>query len=285
MKLWIATLCTSCSTPLVFTCETSPQCDLESQRGVCEPGGACSLRDDACPEGRRYVDHAPPDLASRCVEYGGLVGHWKFDDGFGGMAADASGLDNVGYLARGPVWTTGISDGALGFDGTDDIVEIPTISTFGTASFSTFVWVKSSDRSFLQARVIGAAFVNGYWFVNFGNGVPELEAYDSLHDFWGVSVNPGTNVADDRWHHLGFVVDREHGESRMYLDGAFQRRETHTSTGDFGIDPATSSGLRIGGQNETPTLAIAATIDEVRMYTSALDDAAARAVFDADAPR
>ena len=204
---------------------------------------------------------------------------------FGGMAADASGLGNTGYLANGPTWTTGVTAGALGFDGTDDIVEVPTITTFGTASFSAFAWVKSSDRSFLQARVIGISIANGYWYLNFGSGVPELEAYDSLHGYWGVGANAGTDVADDRWHQLGIVVDRERGESRFYLDGAFQAREVHSSPGDFGIDPATSVGLRIGAQNDTSTLALAATIDEVRVYTRAVDDVLARALFDADAPR
>ena len=50
-----------------------------------------------------------------------LVGWWRFDEVEGLTAADSSGHANLGTLMNGPIWT---GDGALGFDGLDDYVEV-----------------------------------------------------------------------------------------------------------------------------------------------------------------
>jgi len=54
---------------------------------------------------------------------GDLLGHWKLDDGEGGVAADATGRGNDGDVI-GAAWTTGQLAGALHFDGIDDYVDL-----------------------------------------------------------------------------------------------------------------------------------------------------------------
>src|SRR5262245_38520589 len=44
------------------------------------------------------------------------------DEGSGTTAGDASGSGNNGVLQNGPTWTTGMSAGALNFDGVNDTV-------------------------------------------------------------------------------------------------------------------------------------------------------------------
>ncbi|MHC4062167.1 MAG: hypothetical protein ACYSR6_11275, partial [Planctomycetota bacterium] len=53
----------------------------------------------------------------------GLVGWWKFDEGGGTTAYDSAGK-NHGSLVNGPTWTSGRINGALGFDGSDDYVDL-----------------------------------------------------------------------------------------------------------------------------------------------------------------
>ena len=53
----------------------------------------------------------------------GLVGHWKFDEGSGTIAYDASGNGNDGTLVNGPNWVDGKRGGALGFDGSSNYVD------------------------------------------------------------------------------------------------------------------------------------------------------------------
>ena len=59
----------------------------------------------------------PEDTMTR-----GLVGYWKFDEGGGTTAYDASGNGNDGTLTNGPKWTQGKEGGALAFDGRNDYV-------------------------------------------------------------------------------------------------------------------------------------------------------------------
>jgi hypothetical protein len=55
--------------PAVFVCQTDPQC---GEGGQCEQNGRCSVADEMCPGGRRYVEHAG-DVAGECVG-GGSAG-------------------------------------------------------------------------------------------------------------------------------------------------------------------------------------------------------------------
>src|SRR5204863_5550590 len=52
----------------------------------------------------------------------GLVGHWKFDEGSGSFAADASGFGNHGTMVNGAGWTGGKSGTAANLDGANDYV-------------------------------------------------------------------------------------------------------------------------------------------------------------------
>jgi hypothetical protein len=73
----------------------------------------------------------------------GLVARWKLDEADGGIAADGAGAHS-GTLVGDPIWqpSGGMVDGALQFDGTDDVVSIPFVLDPSAESFSVFAWVK-----------------------------------------------------------------------------------------------------------------------------------------------
>lgn len=79
----------------------------------------------------------------------GLAGYWKFDEGSGSTAADASGSGYSGTLQSGASWTTGqIGSYALNVSGANNsYVEIPTAVVNTAASFSVAAWVKVSAVS------------------------------------------------------------------------------------------------------------------------------------------
>ena len=74
----------------------------------------------------------------------GLVGNWSFEEGRGTSTGDLSGQGNDGTLVNAPSWTTGISGGALGFNGTTQYVTVPDANSldFGTSDFSIAGWIK-----------------------------------------------------------------------------------------------------------------------------------------------
>ena len=79
------------------------------------------------------------------TSHAAVVGYWSLDDGAGEEAADLSGNDNTGAVV-GASWVDGKVDGALEFDGVDDILVIPDADALDVDSELTItVWVKFND--------------------------------------------------------------------------------------------------------------------------------------------
>jgi alpha-tubulin suppressor-like RCC1 family protein len=62
---WLA----SCDLGVVpFVCQRDEQCVDGAALGMCEPEGYCSFSDASCPDsGRRFGEHASPELSGQCV--------------------------------------------------------------------------------------------------------------------------------------------------------------------------------------------------------------------------
>ena len=56
------------------------------------------------------------------VPVNGLIAYWPLDEGSGSVADDMSSQDHQGTVT-GATWTTGLSGGALSFDGVNDEVQ------------------------------------------------------------------------------------------------------------------------------------------------------------------
>ena len=86
--------------------------------------------------------------ASFTVNPAGLVAHWKFDEGSGTTASDASGNGNTGTLINGPQWTAGKVGNALYFDGIDDVITVADSNSLDLSSaFTLSAWVNPASTS------------------------------------------------------------------------------------------------------------------------------------------
>lgn len=63
----------ACQGGSYFVCEADDECVGQGGGGVCEPTGACSFPDDACPSGQRYGAASRPELAGECVGAAGAT--------------------------------------------------------------------------------------------------------------------------------------------------------------------------------------------------------------------
>jgi formylglycine-generating enzyme required for sulfatase activity/tetratricopeptide (TPR) repeat protein len=194
---------------------------------------------------------------------GGLIGHWKFDDGQGRIARDSSGRGNHGQVRGGARWTAGRLGGALEFDGTDGFVSIPNESDFDiTGRITVAAWIKVAafTKSFQSIvtkgdrawRLHRAAESNSP-----GWACSDLSR-DQVGDLFGKAA-----VDDGRWHHVAGV----HDGTRMYLfvDGkvdASARTSPTISVNDYSVligENAQQTGRHWRG-----------LIDDVRIYDRAL---------------
>jgi len=201
----------------------------------------------------------------------GLVGYWKFDEGTGLTAIDASGSGNTATLMNGPTWTTGKLNFALAFDGLTNYVTVPSTAALNAYPLTAAVWIKTNATSGVNGIVnkyVANSF-NGYQvFMNNGNLCAWYlrDLSSSVYGGSGCPFNlPGYN--DNQWHHVAFVVDASGG--KLYVDGFLKGSLPWAGTPGA---PTTSQPLHLAHypQGASSGEYLPGVLDDVRIYNRAL---------------
>ncbi|MFH1716540.1 MAG: LamG domain-containing protein, partial [Planctomycetota bacterium] len=199
---------------------------------------------------------ADPDLAA----------YWKFDEGSGTTAFDSSGNGNDGTFVGAPQWVAGKFGGALEFNG-DDYVncgngsslqirdQITITFWFQVQAFQN-TWegfLAKGDDSYRASRGggTGNATHMGISGTSTGGG-----------NGW---FNGTVIVTGGDWHHFAATYDGTAG--KIYIDGALDV----TSPGTGQINNS-SYDLYIGENSQATGRFLHGLLDEVRIYSRALDD-------------
>jgi len=201
---------------------------------------------------------------------GAPVGHWKMDECQGGTANDSSGNGNHGTITIGGTGTqtsagtcttastawgngaTGKYNSSLNFDGTDDYINIPSL-TWTPTTFSASFWLKPTTVTSYN-QVIGAT--NGWGAFNFHTtstgGV--YVGTDVTNRMTPTELPAGT-ITTGQWQH--FIFTYSSGTGKFYKNGAL----LSTKTGM--VNPTAWGGFKIGaGDSGT----INGQADDVRIY-------------------
>jgi parallel beta-helix repeat protein len=211
--------------------------------------------------------------ASFTVSTPGLVAHWKFDEGSGTTASDASGNGNSGTLVNGPVWTAGKVGKALSFDGINDNVTVADSNSLDlTSSFTLSAWVNPAStftdfRSILikNYKYYIYASVAGYC----GDGSP-LGGFSETTDRTLCQPSP---LPVNTWTHL--AVTYNGSTLTLYRDGV----AVATSNASGAPSPTTGT-LQIGGSQFGEYFK--GLIDEVRIHNKALSATEIQTVYQQD---
>jgi len=197
------------------------------------------------------------DQASLSLRLIPIVAHWTFDDVSGGRASDSVG-DSHGTV-HGAIWTDGILEGALEFDGADDYVDCGNDPVLAPDQFTISLWIfaqaTSGSRTIL--RKAGGDTDKDYDFelfgarnptFSFGNGPQSLVLYSS------------SKLPLNEWTHI--TLTRGETEAAIHING------THLISKTFDFAPsATDHSLIIGGGSTQP---YKGKIDDVRIYDAVL---------------
>jgi hypothetical protein len=202
----------------------------------------------------------------------GLVGYWGFDQIVAGLTQDSSGYGNSGSVS-GAVISSGKNNQALSFDGSDDYVQIDSLSvnTQSGGYNSVELWM--------------------YWYgvsdqIPFGWNAPYSLSFD--HSCLGFNVGQGNllGVSDNNlarnWIHVVAVFYNgvpAYDNSKLYLNGEKQSLQNcHGS-----VTPAKNATQTVfvgswgsGGQNYFNGL-----IDGFKIYNRVLTEAEIQALFQA----
>jgi fibronectin type 3 domain-containing protein len=239
------------------------------------------LMDDVRVYGRALSANEISDLVMRDC----LMGYWKFDEGTGTSAADASGNGVTATLSNGAAWGTGQFGGAVSLDGVNDYVALPANSTMlNQANAATLsAWVKLSSLPASGAfRELISISVNSANPTNTSRAALSLSGDGAAADvFAGArstdaetqqNVTANANLGVGVFTHLAAVFDFAGNSIKIYVNGAL------SATALVGFSqPATantpSRNGALGAQDMGDSNYFHGLLDEVRVYCRALTSA------------
>jgi len=221
----------------------------------------------------RLYDNYKPKVVIDSLEKG-LVGHWALDSASmksASTTADLTPYGNDGTLygrALASRLTTDrkqVANGAMSFDGTNDYVDISSVSDPGTSNWTESAWVKTGagHGAIVVMRQSEAqeslTLTIGYHDVQDGKA---RFGYDTT-GFAGFAA--GTDdMRDDKWHHYVGVRDNEN--YYLYIDGLLKSTYIDSSTRDV----TNGGGWHIGHAGAWNNPYFNGSISDVRIYNRAL---------------
>jgi len=195
--------------------------------------------------------------------------NWKLNASSGTTAVDSSGNNHTGTLVNSPAWTTGVAGSGLLFNGSNQYVTVPS-KGLNLYPLTVSAWFKTSSTSGLHGLVnkYAVSSLNGYQvFISNGNLCAWYfrDSADYVWDGSGCTLSTA-GYADNQWHMVTFTVDATGG--KLYVDGALKKSRAWTGVAGATTTSQVLSFARYPGVS-APFLA--ATLDEVRVYGSALN--------------
>ncbi|CAA6825324.1 MAG: Secreted protein [uncultured Sulfurovum sp.] len=193
-----------------------------------------------------------------------LVALWKFDEGSGNIAMDATGNGNTGTLSGTSNWVVGKDGMALHFRNALNQMKTESSRVFSLPEYTISMWVKWPDglasgwHAFLEYNR-GTWDDRWYGIMTYGNGL------SFLHH--GGSTTLSINTTD--WYHVAVTLDRE-GHGITYINGI--KRAEHFGNPMVLSEAFLTVGSNNGDAGGAPYESANAIIDEVGFYNQALTE-------------
>lgn len=211
-----------------------------------------------------------------------LALHLKLDETSGTVSADSSVYGNDGTLNNFsvPAWSSnGTLDGALLFDGTDDVIVVPDANSLDINNAVTVAaWINTTcSPDFADSNRECRILQKGSGTTDSSSFALDIDddtvGYEALHfcvNYGGIDdpqciyTNSGTVVNDGTWHHVAASWDGT--ELSLYVDGQLDNTASYSA----GSVAANSDPITIGGRNDGNGDDYSGLMDDVRIYTRAL---------------
>lgn len=229
----------------------------------------------------RAFQSVPPaeTIAELAQPPAALVGHWRFDETTGTLAADASGSGRAATLSAGCTWAPGFFAGSLSAAGAcDAAVGTPVLRT--DQSFTVSAWLRftGATESTLYTAVSQDGTTDSGFLLQYmtGEGVWgfSMPTADSTTETY-VTARSASPVALNLWTHVAGVYDASTGLLKIYVDGLLSGIVAHSNSwhaaGSFEIGRAKWHGFLgdywRGGIDDVRVFQGALTDDEVYLLT------------------
>jgi hypothetical protein len=172
-----------------------------------------------------------------------LTGHWRFEEGKGNKALDASIFCNDGTIHGTASWVNGKNGGALSFNGSDNYVDCGNDDSLNPNEFSVAFWMKgqkTSDGQRIITKNKYEASIKRGWLVLWGDQNNKLGV--CLFDKGSRERSVYTiGWPQNQWVHTAFTY--KYPYLTVYRDG---KQLCCEDVGAWSYAPATSEPLRLG---------------------------------------
>lgn len=197
----------------------------------------------------------------------GLLAHWKFDDGAGSTAIDASGQGHNAILVGGASWTTGKYGGGIVFTADGQYVEAVSLegSAFPAQQGTLSFWVNSAFPGDFRPLFDGLGPNRRH--LSLRNSIAGRLQFNGVVGDGTFAFTGAFDVPADTWLHVVLVWDLQARKVAAYRDGALAFSADDVAAGWLPDGQETSFANRGGGS------AFVGTIDEARLYGRALSPA------------
>ena len=252
-----------------------------------------------------------PSVSADPVQDSNLVLYSSFDDE---TANDASGAGNNGTITKDSQYGTvefveGVNGGKAIRIVNDsnhrkknlaaNFVDYGSNLKFGTSDFSVSLWYKTdaegvspgdtanddhggNDVSIFGNKDYDSGTNRGLTLGNFSANTPaDVRVNFVAKQGTRVEINK-VYVCDDTWHHLAATFDRD-GSMSVYVDGALYGSKDISTYKDLSID-VDGQNFVLGADGVHTYGTPGATVDELRMYRSALTPDQVTELYDLDKP-
>jgi hypothetical protein len=199
-----------------------------------------------------------------------LIACWKFDDGGGTTAADASGNGHDGTLNGDATWALGQLGGALQLDGSGDYVNcgLVDLDTAVTGGLTVCAWINKSaggDMKFCSNRQASNAAGGGFTCTIYNDRM-ELDLTNASARNLNRDTD-GPTVPANTWVHVAWVYDDVANTFNEYHDAVL----ADSSPENVSIGVSTQE-FRIGADAPGLGRYVNGLIDDLRIYDSALTE-------------
>ena len=144
---------------------------------------------------------------------------WNLDDNSGSTASDSSSNDKDGTLKNNPLWTDGLYNKAISFDGSNDYVQVPELIPGDVFDVVTIeAWVKlEEDVSDDDEWVIFGSGKDG--ILKFGiNDDEKPFVFTDSESFGSKTVTSNEILVSGYWYHLAAVYDSDSNLIQIYVN-------------------------------------------------------------------
>jgi hypothetical protein len=221
----------------------------------------------------------------------GLIAHWKLDETEGIIAHDSVG-NNDANLFGDPIWQPngGILNGALAFDGIDDIVITPLQPPLGNSPRTIVLWAKTTEsfKDMTGASYGGPPEGHGVAFnanFNIGGGDYGYEGV-TIDTAWS-AITYSAIISDDMWHFYTWVVPvgaTKTEDVKVYMDGVLLTEIAWSFNASTPINTIMDRLFELGAWS-SHTYRFYGILDEVCVYDRALSDNEIDALFNGESDK